>query len=585
MKSITESSGQVNQQIKQPNNKPANKPPSRRDKRIYSRNWRSRKAYWTAFVVAMRYLRLFLLEKILGRRFYDKRIMTVHVKNAHYIKKTILELQGLFIKVGQLLSIMTNFLPEAFHEPLEALQDQLPPRPFAEVKKRIETELKQPLENVFEYIAETPIAAASIGQAHKATLKNGDSVIVKVQHANIEKTANIDLDIIRRLTKIVGWIFEIKGIEYVYTQVQKMIEEELDFEKEAISMVEIGDNIKDIEGIIVPKLYPEFSTKRILVSGFCEGVKINNVKQLDEWKLDKRALASRLIAAYCQMVFKDGYYHADPHPGNILVQQDGTIVLLDFGAVAKLDVKMQKGIPLLIEAAVKNDSETIVRILSDLGFIADNKEAEKIAEKLIDTFRYFLQNEIDVQGLNFQNLKVNPLDSELFKVQNEIGIKKLANTIQVPKDYVLLNRMATLLLGICNTLDEKMNPLDTVRPYIQEFILGEKRDWVKFISDLVQRTLSSLLALPEDLRKTLKTIDKGELKVEINDINQGAKLLYHLGHQVMFTLLTISSVVITYLFYDARNSAFAKYGLAVSIFFLILLFRSFQQGKKIKKAF
>jgi hypothetical protein len=93
------------------------------------------------------------------------------------------------------------------------------------------------------------------------------------------------------------------------------------------------------------------------------------------------------------------------------------------------------------------------------------------------------------------------------------------------------------------------------------------------------------LALPEDLRKTLKTIDKGELKVEINDINQGAKLLYHLGHQVMFTLLTISSVVITYLFYDARNSAFAKYGLAVSIFFLILLFRSFQQGKKIKKAF
>ena len=555
------------------------------NQRIYSRSWRSRKAYWTALVVAMRYLRLFLLEKIFGRRFYDNRIMAVHVKNAHYIKKTILELQGLFIKVGQLLSIMTNFLPEAFHEPLEALQDQLPARPFSEAKKRIETELKQPLENVFQEIAEIPIAAASIGQAHKATLKDGTSVIVKVQHANIEQTANIDLDIIRRLTKIVGWIFEIKGIEYVYTQVQKMIEEELDFEQEARSMLAISENIKGIEGIIVPKLYSEFSTKRILVSGFCEGVKINNVKQLDEWKLNKRDLANRLVTAYCQMVFKDGYYHADPHPGNILVQKDGTIVLLDFGAVARLDAKMQKGIPQLIEAAVKNDSETIIHILSDLGFIAEGKDAQKIAEKLIDTFRYFLQNEIEIQGLNFQNLKVNPLDSELFKVQNEIGIKNLANTIQVPKDYVLLNRMATLLLGICNTLDETMNPLDTVRPYIQEFVLGEKQDWVKFVADLVQRTLSSLLALPDDLRKTLKTIDKGELKVEINGINQGAKLLYHLGQQVMFTLLAISSVVITYLFYDKGNPVFAQYGLAVSIFFLILLFRSFQQGKKIKQSF
>lgn len=554
-------------------------------KKFYSRNWRSRKAYWTAFVVAMRYLRLFLLEKVFGRSFYEKRIMAIHIKNAHHIKKTILDLQGLFIKVGQLLSIMTNFLPEAFHEPLEALQDQLPPRPYSEAKKRIETELGQPVETIFKEISETALAAASIGQAHKAVLKDGTSVIVKVQHANIEKTANIDLDIIKRLTKIVGFFFDIKGIEYVYTQVSKMIEEELDFEKEAKSMVEIGDNIKDIEGIIVPKLYPEYSTKRVLVSGFCEGVKINNTKQLEEWGLDKRVIANRLIAAYCQMVFDDGFYHADPHPGNILVQKDGTIVLLDFGAVATLDPQMQKGIPQLIEAAVKNDSETIIRILSELGFLAEGKEAEKIAEKLIDTFRYFLQNEIEIQGLNFKNLKVNPLDSELLKVQNEIGIKTLANTIQVPKDYVLLNRMATLLLGICNTLDETMNPLDTVRPYIQKFVLGEKEDWVKFVSDLMQRTLSSLLALPEDLRKTLKTIDKGELKVEINGINQGAKLLYHLGQQVMFTLLTITTSTFTYLFYNAQNIEFAKYGLGISALCLVLLIRSFQQGKKIKKGF
>lgn len=553
--------------------------------RFYNRGWRSRKAYWTAFVVTLRYLRLFIGEKIFGRKYYSKRIMAVHVKNAYYVKNVILELQGLFIKVGQLLSIMTNFLPEAFHEPLEALQDQLPPRPFTEVKNRIESELQQPLTALFDSIEEVPIAAASIGQAHKAVLKDGSVVIVKVQHQNIEKTAKIDLDIIRRLTKIVGYFFDIKGIEYVYTQVQKMIEEELDFEQEAQSMVIISENIKDIEGIITPQLYAEYSTQRVLVSGFCEGVKINNVKQLDEWKVNRRELAVRLVSAYCQMVFQDGFYHADPHPGNILVQQDGTMVLLDFGAVATLDPKMQKGIPLLIEAAVKNDSEAIIEILSDLGFIAEGKEAEAIAEKLIDTFRYFLQNEIEIEGLNFKKMKVNPLDSSLFKVQNEIGIRGLANTIQVPKDYVLLNRMATLILGICNTLDETMNPLDTVRPYLQKFVLGEKEDWIKFVGDLIQRTASSLIALPDELRKTLKTIDKGNLKVEITGLTQGAKLLYHLGQQVMFTLLTISAVTFTYLLYDTQKLDLSKYGLAASVLCLLLLIRSFQQGKKIKQGF
>lgn len=555
------------------------------NKKFYNKNWRSRKAYWTAFVVAMRYLRLFLLEKIFGRRYFDKRITKVHIKNAHYIKNTILELQGLFIKVGQLLSIMTNFLPEAFHEPLEALQDQLPPRPFSEVKQRIEAELKQPLDAIFQEVSEMPIAAASIGQAHKATLKDGTSVIVKVQHANIEKTAKIDLEIIRILTKIVGYIFEIKGIEYVYSQIQKMIVEELDFEQEARSMEIINENITAIEGIIVPKLYSEFSTKRILVSGFCEGVKINNIKQLDEWKIDKTAIANRLVIAYCQMVFKDGFYHADPHPGNILVQQDGTIVLLDFGAVATLDPKMQQGLPKLIEAAIKNDSETIIKILLDLGFLAEGKEAEAIAAKLIDTFRYFLQNEIELEGLNIKNMKVNPLDSQMFKVKNEIGVRNLANTVQVPKDYVLLNRMATLLLGICNTLDEKLNPIETARPYLQEFVLGEKQDWVKFVTDVAQRTFSSLLALPENLQKTLKIIENGELKVEINGINQGAKLIYQLGQQVIFTVLMITAATISYLFYEKENFAFAEYGLIAAAIFLVLLFWSARQGRKIKKGF
>ena len=546
---------------------------------IYSRSFRLRKAYWTAAVVMFSYARLWFLKKIFGQKWYNRRIVALHIHNAERVRDAILQLNGLFIKLGQMLSILTNFLPEAFQKPLEALQDQIPPRPFELVRERILRELGKPIEELFAYFDENALAAASIGQVHRARLHDGTDVVVKVQHADIEEVAKIDLEIILRLTRISAWFYDIKGMDYLYSQVRKMIEEELDYVREATSMEQISINIAD-EGITVPLVHRAYSTEKVLTTTWHDGVKISNLGQLDAWEFDRRHIASRILQAYCRMLFKDGFYHADPHPGNILVQKDGSIILLDFGAVATLSTALREGIPQLIEAAVRNDTAAMIAALNTMGFLAHNKDAEKMAEKMVNALRNFLQNEIKLEGLNFKNIEVDPFNNSLFSLIQDIGFKGITGTVQVPKDYVLLNRMVTLLLGLCNALDPAFNPLDVIRPYAQKFLMGEKEGMVSFVSGLMRRSVATTLGLPDELHQVLQKAKKGELDINNPDVILGAKLMYSVGQQLIFTLLLLATVGLGFLFHRQGEVEYMRMTLWVGGFFLFLLFRAIRRGGK-----
>lgn len=547
---------------------------------IYSRPRRLRKAYWTATVVLSSYLWLSFLKRFFGQHWYEKRLLALHIRNAERVRDAILELKGLFIKLGQMLSILTNFLPEAFQKPLEALQDQIPARPFSEVRDRILRELGKPPEEIFEHIEETPIAAASIGQAHRARLRDGTEVVVKVQHAQIEAIAEVDLEIIRRLVRLHSWFFDVKGMDYLYSQLKKMIEEELDFGREAASMQVVGKNLDAENCIVVPVVHPEFSTTRVLTTTWHEGVKISNLAQLDEWKIDRRNLATRLLRAYCQMLFRDGFYHADPHPGNILVKPDGTLVLLDFGAVAVLSPALREGIPMLIEAAVRNDTPGMVEAFRRMGFLAEGRDADKMAEKMIAALRNFLQNEVEFEGLNLKEIKVNPLNNSLLGLVREVGLSSIAGAVQLPKDYVLLNRMLTLLLGLCNALDPTLNPLDVVRPYAQKFMLGERGSLASFVGKLLKNTVSTALSLPEDLQRTLHTANRGELEIGTPDIREGARLLYHVGQQFVFAMLLVAAAGFGFLFKKEGMGSYARVAFGLAAVFLWMFLRSLRAGSR-----
>ena len=542
---------------------------------------RFRKAYHVAALVMLSYIFLMLGKRIFGQRYYDLRIEKLHLRNAERVKRAILKLNGLFIKIGQMLSILSNFLPETFQKPLEELQDKIPARPYAEVRERIIQELGKAPEELFTRFDQEPLAAASIGQAHRAQLKDGTEVVVKVQHMGIESTARIDLEIIRRLIQVSAWFYSVKGMDYVYTQVKLMIEEELDFVKEAAAMVKIRVNLQAEPGLSIPEIHPQYSATRVMTSTWYDGVKISNLEQIDAWGLDRRALASTLLRAYSKMVLKDGFYHADPHPGNILVQSNGTVVLLDFGATGQLSPALREGIPKMIESAVKNDTQGIIEAVRLMGFLAEGREAEQIAEKMIGAMRNFLQNEVKLDGLNFKDIQVNPFNNSMVDLIQEIGISGIAGTVLVPKDWVLLNRALTFLLGLCNSLDPTLNPLEVVRPYAQELVQNQQGGWLGFVRNLVQGTLVTTLALPDELKQTLQKARKGQLEVRTPDIREGARLLYLAARQWLMALLGLAAIVLAQWFSRIGEERSMQFAYGAALLFGWLFFKALRRGAKL----
>ncbi|HMR42489.1 MAG TPA: AarF/UbiB family protein [Saprospiraceae bacterium] len=550
--------------------------------KIYKPAYRIRKAYWVTFVVLLSYSRLWLMKKIFGKNFYQKRILALHLKNAERVKNAILDLQGLFIKIGQMLSILSNFLPEAFQKPLESLQDKIPPRPFEEVKQSLEAELGKTVVELFTDFDSEPVASASIGQVHKATLKTGEKVAVKIQHLQIETIASVDLEIVRRLTGLISWFYKIQGMDFMYSQIKKMIEEELDFSLEAQYMDAIRKNLESEAYLAIPQVYLSFSTKKILTTAWHDGKKITRQNELSAWNINKTEVAERLLKVYSIMVFRDGLYHADPHPGNILIKQDGTVVLLDFGAVGSLGPGIKAGIPRLIEATIKNNTEEMIAACRQMGFIAEGRDAEKMAEKMISAIRHFLQYEVKFEGLNFKEIEVDPFDNSLFHLIRDIGISGISGTVQLPKDYVLLNRAATLLLGICTELDPKLNPLDVIRPYVKEFAMAEK-DWLAYVTGFLRKTLSNALGLPDEISKVLRQAQKGELEFRAPEIKESARLIYILGQQFLWAFLMVASLVLHFHFFEQQAGFVSKLGYWLSGFFGLLFIISWIRGNRLQK--
>ncbi|MCP4402013.1 MAG: AarF/ABC1/UbiB kinase family protein, partial [bacterium] len=326
---------------------------------IQKRRFRLIKAYRTTLRILLSFGWIHLVGRFLGTEWQTQKMNSAYLRNARRLKETILELQGIFIKAGQLISIMSNFLPEAFRGELEGLQDKIPPRPYEEIATRIRTELGDSPEVLFTSFNTTPLASASLAQVHEAYLSDGHRVAVKVQYMDIDTMARQDLKTIHRIIRIVECILRIKGIHTNFLQIQEMILNELDFRKEAEHIETIAANFTNDPDIKFPGVVHERSTQRILTTVFMEGMKATNLTYLEENNIDRETLANRIITAYCQMIFTDGIYHADPHPGNLLVQTDGSVVFIDFGAVVRVSPVMKEGTPQLLEGVLKRDKPQI----------------------------------------------------------------------------------------------------------------------------------------------------------------------------------------------------------------------------------
>jgi ubiquinone biosynthesis protein len=499
--------------------------------------WRFVRAYTTTFTVIASYLWLTARARFYGRTWRDANLGVAHQKNARRVYATILRLQGLFIKVGQLLSIMANFLPHEFRAELEVLQDQVPPRPYGEIAETLDSELGARMKELRSLDRE-PIASASLGQVHVAELVDGRRVCVKVQHRDIDRIVRLDLKTIRRIMQIVQFFVPVRGLDAYYHQIRELLTQELDFELEADNIERIAKNFTGDASVVFPSPVREMCTARVLTTTFVEGAKISDTARLDALGIDKKDIARRLVRLYCQMIFVDGIYHADPHPGNVLAQAGGAIVLLDFGAVAELSPQMREGIPEFLEGVLRRDTDRLVRSMRKMGFISRIPD-EGVSERIIEYFHRRFQEEVRLDSLNLKDIKIDPqrgLENLLDLRRMNIGLRELSGAFHVPKDVVLLERTILLLYGCCSLLDPELNPVAIIQPYLQDFVLGN-RDFAQIAIEAVRDMAMSAMTLPEDMRRYLTRANRGELEVRVRGLQEGGRAVYAVGRQVIYTAI------------------------------------------------
>ncbi|HWO26520.1 MAG TPA: AarF/UbiB family protein [Kofleriaceae bacterium] len=509
---------------------------------------RSLRAYWTTFWVIGSYLWLRLRMRLHSDAWIEHKLRETHLRNARRIERTIIELQGLFIKVGQLISIMTNFLPEEFRRELEGLQDAVPPHPYSDIEARLLEEHGRSPSEVFESFDEKPIASASIGQVHLARLPDGTKVAVKVQYPHIEEIVRRDLNTLRRIFRIIGWFVPYQGLEELYREIRAIILEELDYREEAKNATRIAANFEGRRDVAFPHVVEELSTVRVLVTHFETGCKITDRAGVKAAGLDRTQLARQVVEVYCQQIFTDGVYHADPHPGNLLVRRAAegeppTIVFLDFGAVAEIPGHVRAGIVELIQGALVRDTQRIVGAMKQMGFVARGAN-EQMFEQVVEYFHERFQEHISLDSLNLKDIKFDPqkgLESVADLRKMDISLRELSASFHVPKEIIVLERTLLLLMGLCTELDPTLNPMTVIRPYLERFVLGDEGDWSQLLMDTSKDLVMSVTALPAEIRKFMRAAHAGELQLKFRNFDGSVHLMYRLGHQLIYAAVGIAA--------------------------------------------
>lgn len=419
------------------------------------------------------------------------------------------ELGPTYIKLGQMLSNRPDFVPEPLIKELEKLLDDVPPFSTEKAREIIEKELSQPISEIFMYFDEKPIGSASIGQVHRARLTDGDDVVVKVQRPNAKRQVTADLALIREFVKLTENYFIKAGIlnplEIVDT-FSKSLLSELDYSIEARNLDQFRSLYRDDDTLYIPKPFRDLTTKKVLTSEFISGCKVNDIPTLKSWGLRPPDIARKGLNIYLKQIFEVGIFHADPHPGNILIKPNGKIGLIDFGMVGKL---------------VQSQKYAFAGVFISLA----NKDAKSMATNLR---RLAIDHEInDMRAFEYD---LNDLIQDYVVLANEdVGVKdftvrlqKLAYKykLQIPGVIFLILRSLSILEGTAKTLDPKFDILENIKPYGIKLIAEQYS--LKNISGELSHTISQafslLYNLPLEMRDIVKQIRKGKIVLNTRQI-------------------------------------------------------------------
>ena len=418
----------------------------------WERLWRFITVLSLAIRVYLGYKSVQLWSRFVSDTKATERYRRQDLRSARALYRTAVKLEGLLIKACQFIATRADILPDEWVDTLCVLHDRVPPRPFELIRAQVERELGRPLQTIYASFNQRPIAAASLAQVHEARLADGRRCAVKVQYPGIEGRVNADLRNLMFVLRILAWAESNFDFRVVAREMLKYVPMELDFVNEGRNCERIGRNFAAQSDVMVPEVYWEFTSRRVLTMELMEGVKVT---ELVGTGINRHDVAQRLVEVYCDQILRDGFFQADPHPGNILVQPGPKLVLLDFGLAKDFLPSFREGIVRLTLAILTSDSAAIVRAFGDLGFKTRNGSLEgmvKVSELLI--------------GSAIRRGKAYA-DQDLMKeMSDELPRALRANPIvEVPADILLVIRVMGLLSGLGKSLDSKVDIMQTMMPY------------------------------------------------------------------------------------------------------------------------
>ncbi|QGN06102.1 AarF/ABC1/UbiB kinase family protein [Halorhabdus sp. CBA1104] len=535
----------------------------------------SLRTYWRFVAVVRQFLPLALTYARDRRRFLlfgrSRSVSSQQRRDrAERLLQSLLTLGPTFIKLGQLLSTRPDVLPPEYVEEFSKLQDSVPPADWEKAQAVIEDELGTVEERFSEFNTEA-ISGASLGQVYYAEVGD-DPVAVKVRRPGVEQLVESDLQVVQWLLPIILYFVDDArsfSLETLADEFATTIREEMDYEREAEMLTEIRGNFTAEEGIRIPPVVQTHSTRRILTMEYIEGTKINDVEELDRRGVDRTALAENLERAYFQMIVEDGVYHADPHPGNLAVQDDGTLVFYDFGMSGRVDAYLQDRIIDFYMAVADQDIDAILDALIAMGTLSPEADRQVMAEVMELAIA-------DARGEDIGQYRVQQI------------IQKVEDTIyefplRLPSNLALVLRVATVVEGVCVTLDPEFDFIDVATDFLREegYLEESAREFVRDRVEEVGQAGRSAVRIPPKLETTLDRIDRDDFYVRA-DLEDSDGLLDALAARLVLGLFATGGFVSTAVLYSFSTVRATLLSLLVTLLVLFGLYRSFRQRQSIR---
>ena len=465
----------------------------------------------------------------------------IQKSRAKWFTKELIKLGSAFIKIGQLLSARPDLIPKTWISELAMLQDEVPQFSFVEVEKIIKNELKDKYLQI-QNIDTSPIGSASLAQVHKANLKNGKVVVFKVQRPNLKNLFIIDLSIMQQIAFLMqknkNWSRGRNWVE-IAKECRKVLLKELDFNSEAQYAARFRQQFLDDENIEIPEVIWDLSTEKVLCLSYLEGTKISNIKELKIQNINLKKIAEVGAISYLKQLVNFGFFHADPHPGNLAVSKSGKLIFYDFGMMGNISNSLQKRIGSMVKSAAIRDASSLVKQLQDAGLISKGIDIGPV-RRLV---RLMLKEALTPP---FSPNIMEKLSGDLYELVYE-------TPFQLPVDLIFVMRALSTFEGVGRILDPEFNLVSVTKPYLISLMSSNNQspnDLINQLGRQVGEIGSKAVGIPKRIDDSLERLEQGDLQLQIRmgESDRHFKRMFtaqkSLGHSILIGSLSIASALL-----------------------------------------